>query len=290
MEIVVGKFVLLYLLMPVIALILGGVMFMIAKKNKLLSDKKTIFYFLLTCVILTLPALSGFIDYRFMPYAYIALSSLYLILGYFNLDILKGIVKSVEEKPYYVEFLCVLSVMFVGAALFSLVFNLCNELQYGLWACTCMLTFIFPSLFLKAYQTYLNIPPEVYLVWSYDEEGEITSEYMDYNKIIVIELELFKKVSDAMPLNIKAKASDNVPFGVWFKKFVNDYNLKSPAAQIEYSDESNSYGWIFYVNSSILGRKKYIDPGSDFMKNRIKEKNIIIAKRVQYNEENNPGA
>ncbi|MDH6311105.1 hypothetical protein M2451_003981 [Dysgonomonas sp. PFB1-18] len=284
MELVIGKFILLYLLLPVTAVILGVVMLFIAKKNQLLSNKKAIFYFLLACVILALPGLLGFIDYWFMPYFYIGLLVLYLVLGWYNLKILHSVIKEINDKPYYVEFLIVLVTLFVGAALFSLVFNLCNELQYGLWACTCLIPFIFPTLFRKMYISYMDIPLEIYRIWLYDKEQTIDSELFDYDKVLVVELELFKNVSDTEPLNIKAKASEDIPFGVWFKLFIDDYNKKSPQSPVIHSDYNDSYGWIFYTNSSILGRRKYIDPELNFSKNKIKEKNTIMAKRTQYEE------
>lgn len=285
MEIVLSKFVLLYLLLPIMGLLLGGVMFFIAKKNQLLSDKKVIFYFLLTCVLLAIPGLLGFIDYWFMPNFFILLQVLYLLLGWWNLKIMSHFIKSIVEKPYYVEFLLVFVCMVIGAGLFSLVFNLCNELQYGLWAATCLLTFIFPSVFRQTYNIFMSIPLEVYDIWSYKDESEqVSSEYLDNNKIIVVELEIFKQVSDKEALNIKAKASENMPFGIWFKLFISDYNKKSPSAEVAFDDEQNTYGWMFYVNSSILGRKKYIDPKLSFSANRIKEENIIIAKRVKHTE------
>lgn len=285
MELAIGQFVLLYLLMPLMGIILGVLMVVIAKKNRLLSNKKAIFYFLLSCAVLALPALLGFIDYWFMPYAYLGLMALYLVLGYCNLGILGKIIDDFGKKPYYVEFIFVFVVMFIGMALFSLIFNLCNELQYGLWACTCVLPFIFPTLFLKTYQTYMDIPLEIYRIWSYEKETrEMDEKDFDSNKVIVVELELFKQVEDTEPLNIKAKSSEITPFGPWFKTFISDYNKKSPQSPIGYKDMDNSYGWMFYINTSVLGRKRYIDPDFTFARNKIKEKNVIIAKRVIYEE------
>lgn len=286
METVVINFLLLYLLMPITAVLLGAVMFIIAKKNKLLDNKKVIFYFLISIVILVAPALLGFIHYWFMPYAYMGLMILYLFLGYYNLSILKKMIVGLEEKPYYIEFLFVLILMIVSACIFSLVFNLCNELQYGLWACTCLIPFIFASLFLKAYKCYMDIPIEIYQKWSYyDELQEMTAEYFDPEKIIVVELEIFKNVLDMEPLNIKAKSSEITPFGIWFKTFLDDYNKKSPNNPIVFADQANSYGWTFYTLSSIFGRKKYIDASLSFATNKIKEKNVILAKRVKFDGE-----
>lgn len=45
MELFFGKFVLMYLLMPLIGILLGVVMFLIARKNNLMQNKKEIFYF-----------------------------------------------------------------------------------------------------------------------------------------------------------------------------------------------------------------------------------------------------
>lgn len=285
MDTVFTGILLQYILLPLMGILLGVIAMMIAKKNKFIPDKKAIFFFLLTCLILALPSLFGFIDYWFMPYVYIFLAVLYLIAGYYFLRLLSVFLKDIEERPYYVELLSVFIVLFVSATLFSLGFNLCNELQYGLWSCTCLIPFIFPSLFRKTYRCYMLIPLEIYKLWSYEgEDQEIEADVFDHNKIIVVELELFKQVIDTKPLNIKAKASEEIPFGIWFKVFIDDYNKKSPQSPVIYTDYENSYGWIFYTNSSVLGRRKYIDPSLTFAKNKIKEKNVIIAKRTQYEE------
>lgn len=287
METTVINFLLLYLLMPITAVILGAVMFIIAKKNKLLDNKKVIFYFLISIVILVIPALLGFIHYWFMPYVYMSLLILYLFLGYYNLLILNKMIPDLESKPYYVEFLFVLILMIVSACIFSLIFNLCNELKYGLWACTCLIPFIFSSLFLKAYKSYMSIPIEIYQKWYYhNEHQEMTADYFDPEKVIVVELEIFRNVMDTEPLNIKAKSSEITPFGIWFKTFLDDYNKKSPNNPIIYSDQTNSYGWTFYTLSSIFGRKKYIDASLSFADNKVKEKNVILAKRVKFDGEN----
>lgn len=274
-----------YMLLPLIGILLGVIAVIIANKNKIVPDKRMIFLFLLVCVVLCLPALFGLIDYWFMPYTYIILEAVYLIAGYYFLYLLEKLIKGIEEKPYYVEFLSVFVILFISAALFSLVFNLCNELQYGLWACTCTLAFIFPTLFRKTYRSFMAIPLDVYKLWSYDSETqEIDSEVFDRNKIIVVELELFKQVVDIQSLNIKAKASEDIPFGIWFKVFIDDYNKRSPQSPIAYSDYDNSYGWIFYTSSSVLGRKRYIDPELTFAKNKIRDKKMVVAKRTKFSE------
>jgi hypothetical protein len=277
------NFFLLYILFPLIGLIIGVVLFFVGKKTNLLKGKKEIIFFLLSCFLLPVPALLGFINYHFMPYGYWALLLLYLGLGVLFMPLLKKYVTDWEDKPYYVEILCISAVMVVAAMFFSLIFNLSNELQYGWWACTSLLPFMFPSLFWKAYKEYLAIPAEVYDVWKYEEEEEISLENIDRNKIIVVELELFKQVKDTKPFTIQVKSSENMQFGSWFKMCIDDYNKKSPSSPIA-ATGADTAGWMFYVISAILGRQKHIDPALTFGKNKIKQRNFIIAKRVSHQE------
>jgi hypothetical protein len=282
MDLAIGNFFIMYLLLPLVAMLLAVVSYFVAKKNGLLSNKKLILMFLLFCALLALPGLLGFIQYRFMPYIYIGLQVLYFFLGWIFLSI----IKDTREKPYYVEFLFVFITMFIGGALFSLVFNLCNSLQYGWWAATCLVPFIFPSVFRKTYETYLAIPLEIRDMWRYDNQSiaEWENKMMDSGKVIVVGVELKKQTSDNTPLNITAKAQEDMPVGVWFKMFIEDYNKKSSEIPISHSDFDSSYGWLFYTLTSVLSRKRYINPNLSFSQNKIKEKRVIIAKRATYSE------
>lgn len=277
-----------YLFMPLLALIFAFVAYFAAKKNKLLRNKKIIFYVLLASLLLSLPALLGFIDYWFMPYVYISLLVLYAVLGWYNIQLVHHFMPDVEKKPYIIEFLVHFLIMFIGAALFSLIFNLCNELQYGLWACTCLLSFLLPSLYKALFEKYMEIPLEIYKVWKYSNTYDLSPfDKMDYDKLLVMEVEVFKRVNDHAPTKIKAKAPDCMSFGVWFHKFISDYNIKFPKQPIEMSDGAELYGWIFYVKRSFFHRRRYIDYELTIAENKLKEKYTIVAKRVseQTNEE-----
>ncbi|MEN9917575.1 MAG: hypothetical protein RL662_11 [Bacteroidota bacterium] len=286
---VASGFFITYLIMPLLAIIMGFVAYFFAKKNKLLRSKKLIIYILLGGIILSLSGFIGFIDYWFMPYGYVSLQILYLILGWNNMQIIRYLDTSFKDdnhgtrKSYFVEFFIHFTMMFIGAALFSMIFNLCNELQYGLWACTCLFTFIFPTLFNQMYESYMNIPLEIYKVWKYTDKNDLSSfDSMDYNKLQVMELEVFKSAVDTSPSKIKAKAPDNMPFGIWFQKFLADYNTKFSSTPIEVVDGKSydPYSWIFYIKPSFFSPRKYIDYDLSINDNQIEEKHTIIAKRV----------
>ncbi|GHT43623.1 hypothetical protein AGMMS49965_17750 [Bacteroidia bacterium] len=284
MEIILGKFATTYLLMPLLGIFFTGVLFLIAQKNRLLRDKKVIFYFLGWCILLATPALLGFLGYSFFYVIYIWLTVLYFCLGFVLANGFSSIFPACAGKGYWVELLTLVVLLFLSAALFSVVFNLCSELKYGVWASSCLVAGIVPSLFLKAVRSYLAIPPAIHAVWSYDAEmGELEAETLDSDKIIVVEMELFKQPADTELLNIKAKTAENAPFGVWFKLFVKHYNIRSPLQPIACEADGQSFGWIFYTQS-IWGGKRHIDPTQSFAQNKIRDNDIIFAKRVMPGE------
>jgi hypothetical protein len=270
------------------AIIFAFVAYFVAKRNNLFRNKKIIFYVLLISLVLSIPALFGFIHYWFMPYVYLLLQFTYAVLGWYNIKIVHHFLPDLKKKPYIAEFLTHFLIMFIASALFSLIFNLCNELKYGLWACTCLLPFVLPSLYINLYEKYMSIPLEIYKVWKYSNNYDLSSfDKMDFDKLLVMEVEIFKKANDLSPSKIKAKAPDVMSFGLWFQKFISDYNIKFPKQPIEMADGADLYGWIFYVKRSFFHRRRYIDFELSITQNKLKEKYTIVAKRVseQTNEE-----
>jgi hypothetical protein len=270
-----------YLFMPILAMIIGFASYFLAKKNKLLSNKKLIFYILLVAVLLCLPALLGFIPYAFMPYIYVALQAVYLILGHYNVIFLRRYLQRMKKSSsFWPVFIIQFIMMFIGIALFSTVFNLCSEMKYGIWASTCLLSFLFPPLFRETCDRYMSIPLEVFKVWKYAEVDLSRFELTDYDRLLVVEIELYKIPEDHAPMKIKAKMPENMPFGVWFYRFLSDYNHKFPVEPVECNDIENPYSWIFYVKRSFFVPRKYIDCDLSATENRIREKYTIVARRV----------
>lgn len=296
MEELFGKFVMSYLLMPLLSVLLGSIMFIIAKKNQLLRNRKLIGYCVIMIGLLVVPALAALVEYDFMPYLYILSLIFYFIVGYVHLKTMMRFIPESQEwlhggtdKSYTYEFLLTFMLMLIGMALYSLVFNLCNELQYGLWASTCILPILFVSVFRKTFYSYLDIPLEVYKVWEYSE-GKMLHGYnrIDESDLMVVEVELTRNpIADTTSARISAQAVESMVFGEWFQIFVQDYNKKFPARRIVCNDNQASYGWIFYVKPSFFHFRRYIDPEETFGANRISAGSLIVAKRVRQEIVNN---
>jgi len=276
----IASFFTTYLIFPIIALFLIVFAVLIGKKNFLLKNKRLMVYTLLSITALTCPALLGLLYYDFMPYAYISLSCLYLILGLYNDKLLTWVFDNKKIKYHtkiiYSVFQVTLSMLF-----FALIFNLCNELKYGILASTVILPIILVSLLVKTYDIFIHIPALVYKVWNYDATpGYSAPEDIDHSKLKVVTVELFKQAKDSEPIHINAKVPEEMLFGDWIKLLFEDYNKKSINSPIDVS-ENELQGWIFYVKSWLLTPRRYIDYELTVKENRIKEKHLIVAKRVR---------
>ena len=271
-----------YLLMPLLTVIFGIAAYFIARKNKLLNNRKLIVYLLLCGMILALPALCGFMDYSFMPYVYILLVVLYWTAGHYNRFILRKVFASGKEMPSFgIQCLLTVTVTLLGAGLFSVVFNLCNELQYGVWASTCLLPFVFPLLYTQTVNSYFDIPIEIYKVWKYSEEYDSDTLRINRKRSIVMDVEIFRKVDDPASERITGKASEDVIFGQWFQRMIDDCNLKSPSSPIVYKNEGGAYyEWVFYTKPSCDKSRYYRAPDLPLHANRLKQHDGIIATRV----------
>ncbi len=269
-----------YILYPILAILLVFISVLVAKKNSLLKNKRLVLFFILCLLALCLPSLLGLLDYTFMPYGYILSAVIYLILGIISLPVIKWAKKSKPKFSFEIVLLGLL--LLLGMIAYGFLFNLFNELNYGFWASTSLILFIGPSLFMKTYHSFAEIPAEIYKIWEFSKSEAFDGyDYIDYNKLQVVQLELFKNQDDPSPVTINAKAPENIPFGMWFRQVLMDYNKKSPSSPIIYQTQGNEEGWIFYVKESFFKTRNYIDYSKTFKENKIGEQYKIVAKRVE---------
>lgn len=269
-----------YLLYPILGLLLVGLGIFIAKKNALLGNKRLVGYTIGAILVLSAPAMLGFLNYNFMPYCYMALIVLYLLLGWYNTRFVYWVFKG--EFKYRHELLLTLFIQIAAMLFFVLVFNLCNDLQYGLWASTTMLSFVFVSLFIQSYHLFLAIPEPIYKMWKYtDSDSTDMYDNVDYGTMKVVTLEIYKNEGDVKPLKLKGKISEELPFGVWIRQLIEDYNKKSPLSPIQHRSDEDEDTWIFYCHNSIFLPKRYIDYETTPKNNKIRDNSFIVAKRIK---------
>jgi len=281
----VQSFFIRYLLFPLVAIVSTAILAVLNRKNKFLSNKKLIISVLLLAIILSLPGLLGFLDFNFMPWGYIICQIFYVLLGSLYVYLLtKYYSKELLERKGFIMFGTFIAAL-LGIYLFQLLYHWLGEVDFGWWAGGSITSFFIPIIFWWAYVSLLNIPQEIYKIWRYpDTPLEINMDHVDFDNLLVLELELYKKSSDPEPLKVKVKAPENMNFGMWFHKFIDDYNLKFAKNPVEYKIAAQeNYSWIFFVKTSFFKSNLFIDPDLDIRQNKITEKMTIYAKRVSEN-------
>ncbi|MCZ4223963.1 TssN family type VI secretion system protein [Pedobacter rhodius] len=281
----VQSFFIRFLLFPLIFLVSTAVLSIINKKNQFLNNKRLIVSVLLIGIILAIPGFLGFLNFNFMPWGYIICCIYYVLTGITFVYLLtKYYPKDLLDRKVFIFFATLISAI-LSVYLFQLAFNWLSSINFGWFGAGSISWFFVPLIFWWAYVSLLHIPAEIYKIWKYPATPlEINMDHVDFNRLLVLELELYKKSSDAEPLKVKVKALKDMNFGIWFHKFIDDYNLKFAASPIEFRDEyMEGYKWIFFIKTSFFKRNIFIDPDLDITENGISEKMTIYAKRVSEN-------
>lgn len=274
-----------YLLLPILALLCAVALAFINHKKRLLTVRQLLLLVLVFGLLMALAGLAGLIALAFMPWYYLGWQAGFLALGIFyarQLDHL--LAQDRRTQPLFVHLLTGL-ILLLGGYLFSLLFNYLSPLNYGLWAATCLLPFYLPLLFVRAFEALIGIPNEIRKIWYYPRHAaEVMLEDADPYRLMILAVELQKRPgSGEPPVKVKARTPQDLPFGVWFQKFVDDYNYKFPDAPIQTAnDNEEEYGWLFYyVKPSLFSLRRYIDADLSIAHNKLTERHLIVAKRVE---------
>ena len=281
----VQQFFMRYLLLPLIAVVSATVLIVVNKKNKFINNKQLITAILVLGLVLAIPGLLGLLGLDYMPWGYI-ISMLYFIgSGSVFVYLMTRYYANElhDRRPILIAALLISCLL--GFYLYRTVFDFLSEEQIGSWAATSTFSFMLPVLFWWSYIALLNIPAEIYKVWQYPLlPVSLDMEHLDFNRMLVLELEVFKHTRDAEPIKVKVKAPENMQFGNWFYKFIEDYNVKFPKNPVSYlATDEEPYKWIFFIRTSVFKRNIFIDPDLDIKQNGITEKVTIHAKRVTEN-------
>ncbi len=271
------------LLFPALALVLISVVSILNRKLAFVKLGNLIILICLSSLIIGLAGLSVLLNIPFLPYLYIYIFILFILIGYFYKDFISDVLIHPDEQVNHTLAVVVsLSVLFIGSYLFSILFNLSNELHYGFIASTSTFSFVLPLFFNWTFKSLVDIPSGIYKVWKYNPhvaDYDYTSDTVE--KIILLELILSRNPENPDVIKVKAKAPIGLIFGNWFQLFLNDYNAKYLDNPIVYDGGGNEQnGWMFYEKKHYFLDKKYIDPQITIQENKLNDQTIINCKRV----------
>lgn len=282
----VQGFFIRYLLLPLFAIVAAILLVLKNKNQRFCSNKKLITFLLLLGLVLGLPGMLGLLQMNYMPWGY-TLSVIYnFIIGSIVVYVLATRYEyELDTQKIYIGFFYLVAIM-LGFYIHLLLFERFSTREMGFWAATSTCNFILPLFLWWSYRALLSVPAEIYKVWQYPQKPlQLELDALDFNRMLVLELEIFKSVTDREPIRVKVKAPAEMNFGDWFYKFIEDYNLKFPNNPVSFNDqERRPFLWIFFIKNAFFKRNSFIDPDLNIRQNGITEKMTIYAKRVSVNE------
>jgi hypothetical protein len=271
-----------YLLLPLLALALAIVVLVINHRKGLLSNGQLGLLVVMYCLPMALAGLLGMQDLLFMPWLYLLAQLVFLLVGGGFLWHLHQVLGPEEQLSSFAYALVGL-ILALGCFLFSVVFDYFSDLNYGLWASTCLLPVYVPLLFAKAYTRLLAIPDEVRQEWYYSaQRPNLNLDHSNAYRLLIVGVELDRQPS-ARDSRLKAKAriAPDMLFGDWFQSFLNDYNHNFPEDPI-YTGLVNGQpcAWRFHsVRRGLLRRRRPIDAELTVARNHLNERCTIVATR-----------
>lgn len=271
-----------YLLIPLLALIWAVGLFVLNQRRGMVFSIRSLLLLLLFTLPIALAGFFGLLDLWFMPYCYIGLAAAFLALGILYLHALNRALGYEWQEQFWLVHLLTQLILLLGTYFFSLLFDACGSLQlhYGLWAATCVLSFYVPLFFTQTFEALAAIPDQVRQLWHYPTNAVEVVNDADPFQLMIAAIELYKSPQALTPVRVKARLPQDMVFGQWFQKFVDDYNYTFAAEPIE-TTATPGYGWLFYaVWVSPFRRRRYIDASRSVAENRLTERCLIVAKWV----------
>lgn len=253
--------------------------------------KSAIIFVLCFSILIAITSLFAFFNNEFIWFGLLFSILYYILLGigllyYMNTNFFKGIgiMESLLGK-----FFIFLIVTILSCWIFYLVFNLIAISSYVHYIMFTILWVFVPFLFSELKQKYVAIPYPFYQSWTVGT-GRTDNEYWDnIDKFHLMQVSIkIKKRSDSEFFSkFDVKIAQEVNLGSWFDKFIEDQNYRFPNDAIETNATDENMGWIFYTPKYFKFPLfiRNLDPTKPIAESNIKNKQVIFAKRVSLNNE-----
>ena len=253
--------------------------------------KSAIIFVLCFSILIAITSLFAFFNNEFIWFGLLFSILYYILLGigllyYMNTNFFKGIgiMESLLGK-----FFIFLIVTILSCWIYYLVFNLIAISGYVHYIMFTILWVFVPFLFSELKQKYVAIPYPFYEHWKVGS-GRTDNEYwdnIDKFHLMQVSIKIKKRTDSEFFSKFDVKIAQEVNLGSWFDKFIEDQNYRFPNDAIETNANDDNMGWIFYTSKYFKFPLfiRNLDPTKPIAESNIKNKQVIFAKRVSLNNE-----
>lgn len=284
-------FFLKYLLAPLLVLIV--ILIMSQFSSIKIKTKPAIIFVLCFSLIAALPCFFAFFNNEFIWLGLLLSVFYYTLLGigllYFsNTPLFKSI--GIEDSAPAKVFIFLI-IAIISSWIYYLVFNYIAISSYAHISMANILWLFTPLFFKEAKNKYLQIPDPFYEYWKAGKERKDVEYWdnIDKFRLMQVSIDIKKKVNSDISSKFDVKIAQDVNLGNWFDKFIEDQNYRFPNDAIESSAENENSGWIFYTAKyfSVPLFVRNLSPYKTISESKLKNKQIIFAKRVAINKNEN---
>jgi hypothetical protein len=280
-------FFLKYLLAPILILIITFIMGQFSAIK--VKVKSAIIFVLCFSLIIILISPLAFFNNEFIWFGLIFTILYFLFIGILLLRFMKtnyfqgiGIADSILGKVFVFLIVTVFSCW-----LYYLIFNLIAITGYAHIIMLNILWVFIPFLFAELKQKYIVIPEPFYAYWQVgiDKKDNEYWDNIDKFHLMQVSIKIKKRENSEFFSKFDVKIAQQVKLGSWFNKFIEDQNYRFPNDPIDTNEKDEKLGWIFYVPRyfNMLLFIRNLDPDVPISQSKIKNKQIIYAKRVSVN-------
>jgi Type VI secretion system, TssN len=272
----------------ILTLFIGNIVFGIANlgivaylKSSAIFSKKILVYVLIVFALFA--ALGAFVSQiASLSLGFIIFETGALILGVvFLLTAYKNFSSWFLRNEFAPGFWLCVSLMFFGMAGFILSYALISK-QGGMlipYLSLGALRYLLPYLFIKSYDFWTSIPPNVYKKWYYPVTTRVPG--IELRNTMRVKVRISKKPNDATWEGHEFEAPKERTLGEWLHYMMNLYNTKvDPNNPILFEDAQTgrAVGWVFYTSTFWGLFKTYLDPEKTFIQNNITTSTPINAR------------
>lgn len=282
-------FFLKYLLAPSLILIIAFIMGQISSINVKL--KSGMVFILCFTILIVISSFFAFFSNEFIWFGLLFTILYYLLLGvsllyFMDTDLFKSV--GVSESRLGKSFIFLI-VTILSAWLYYLIFNWIAMSSYTHVIMLNIIWIFVPFLFAELKKAYLSIPDPFYAYWRVGNEAKDNDYWdtIDKFRLMQVSIKIKKRVESDFFSKFDVKVAQEINLGNWFDKFIEDQNYRFPNDAIETNETDENRGWIFYTSKyfSFPLFTRTLDPKAPISESKIKNKQIIFAKRVMLNFE-----
>ena len=201
-------------------------------------------------------------------YIFMVVSIWNLIAGIIHLILSGKILKWPAIESFGWRFLFATAIVLIGFSTllsFMQIMGYNSFLFYNLSAVT---TFYIPLLLLYTYESFLLIPPRIFLAhkpWMYMRSETLEWSYEEVNNFLVVKYRLTSQIGHEFIDSLAMRAPANMKLGSYFNATLEEYKVTQSRYNIEVKDRGNNYlGWYFFLSDGqTIG--KLLDPNKSFI-------------------------